>query len=97
MDFYLVKIAVEAYRDEWEKLAIVFSGGQMRAAASGASHVPAIQRLIERKAMTKALGTVGGPKASGAELAQVQKALELAKNLGPVKKAPPPPPLHAAA
>jgi len=87
----LEKVALQAYEDEWEKIARVFmSAGRMRAAASGAGGSHALQKVIDRLAKAKALKKLA-PTASGAELQQYSKALDLQKSLGP-KGLPVPPP-----
>jgi hypothetical protein len=52
MDAYLIKTAINAYVDEWEKLASVYtSAGRAVASAKGGSHSPAIQKLINMKGL----------------------------------------------
>lgn len=101
MDPVLVKVSIDAYNDEWEKLAKVFrSLGAISSAAKGGSHSPAIQKLVEPKATAEAVKRLAGSKASGAELGKVQKAMRLSKSLTEAtakqkKKVPPPIPLKA--
>lgn len=51
----MIKVAIDGYRDEWEKLAAVFSsvGRLASRSAKGGSHSPAIEKLLMAKYLAK--------------------------------------------